>query len=92
MDSAEFHMRPNGPDLDLAVRFAGLRADPAATGGNQLPPLRGLADLAIDGAANGLPAGRMACAVFPARCARCRSLAGDEGARSPAPSKSARTV
>lgn len=57
MDSAEFHMRPNGPDLDLAVRFAGLRADPSATGGNRLPPMRGLADLAIDGAANGLPTG-----------------------------------
>lgn len=55
MDSAEFHMRPNGPDLDLAVRFAGLRTDPSATGGNRLPPMRGLADLAIDGAAGGLP-------------------------------------
>jgi len=81
VDSAEFHMRPNGPDLDLAVRFAGLRPDRSATGGNLLPAMQGLADLSIDGAARGF-AGN---AGLRGRSGTVRNLTvtfdGDEGAQ-----------
>jgi hypothetical protein len=55
MDRAEFHMRPTGRDLDLAVRFSGLRADPSAIGGRLLPPMQGLADIVVDGGVDVLP-------------------------------------
>lgn len=79
VETGEFHMRRNGPDLDLAVRFAGLRADPEATGGRALPPVRGLVDLALDDTADALPvrlrglSGTLRTLSF--------TLAGEEGAR-----------
>jgi hypothetical protein len=79
MESAEFHMRPNGPDLDLAVRFAGLRTDPAATGGRPLPPLLGLADIIVDGAAESLPTGLRGLSGTLRQLSL--ALAGEEGAR-----------
>lgn len=81
VDSAEFHMRPNGPDLDLAILFAGLRTDPAATGGNLLPAVQGQADLSINDAASGFAGA----AGLRGRSGTVRALtvtfAGDEGAR-----------
>jgi len=51
-DSFEGHMRPNGADLDLAGRFAGLALDPAAVKGRTVPPLAGEADISVtDGVA-----------------------------------------
>lgn len=49
--SFEAHMRPNGGDLDLAVRFEGLELDPAAVEAHKLPALSGHADLSITGGA-----------------------------------------
>lgn len=52
--SVEAHMRPAGDDLDLAVRFAGVRPDADLTQGVEVPLLSGLADLSItDGALDG---------------------------------------
>ena len=45
----EAHMRPNGPDLDLASTFSGLALDPALADGRTLPPLSGQYDLTING-------------------------------------------
>ena len=51
-DTFEGHMRPNGADLDLAGRFAGLTLDPAAVKGRTVPPLAGEADISVtDGVA-----------------------------------------
>ena len=55
VESVEAHMRPAGDDVDLAIRFAGLQPDAALTNGISLPPLSGLADLSLAGAA--LPGG-----------------------------------
>lgn len=59
VDDIEAHMRPTGDDIDLAVRFGGLRPDPSLTNGITLPPLSGLIDLSLAGAAlpGGLPDG-----------------------------------
>jgi hypothetical protein len=46
-DSFESHMRPNGADLDLAARFAGLALDPVLVDGRSVPPLSGEADLSL---------------------------------------------
>jgi hypothetical protein len=54
-DSVEAHMRPAGDDIDLAVRFDGLKPDASLTNGISLPPLSGVADLSLAGAA--LPGG-----------------------------------
>lgn len=81
VDSAEFHMRPNGPDLDLAVRFDGLRTDPSATGGNLLPAMRGLADLSINGAANGFAGHAGLRGVSGTVRNLTVTFGGDEGAR-----------
>lgn len=81
VETAEFHMRPNGPDLDLAVRFAGLRADPAATGGNVLPAMQGLADLLIDGAANGFAGQAGLRGISGTVRTLTVTFGGDEGAR-----------
>lgn len=52
IEDIEAHMRPNGSDLDLALRFASLVLDSALVQGRQVPALSGDADLAIeDGAA-----------------------------------------
>jgi hypothetical protein len=40
-------MRPNGADLDLAARFAGLAFDPALVDGRNVPPLSGEADISL---------------------------------------------
>jgi hypothetical protein len=79
METGEFHMRPNGPDLDLAVRFSGLIADPELTGGRALPPLRGLADLSVDGAADAIPS-RLRGLSGQLRTLSL-NLTGEEGAR-----------
>lgn len=47
-ETFESHMRPDGADLDLAARFAGLTLDAAVLQGNSLPPLAGEADLKVD--------------------------------------------
>ncbi len=53
-DSVELHARPAGDDVDLAVRFAGLRLDEELAGAAPVPPLSGLVDLVIaDGALPG---------------------------------------
>lgn len=55
-DSVEVHMRPAGDDVDLAVRFAGLRLDEEVVGtAATVPPLSGLVDLSLAGGA--LPGG-----------------------------------
>lgn len=46
-DSFEGHMRPNGADLDLAARFAGLALDPTLVDGRGIPALSGEADLSV---------------------------------------------
>ncbi|MEW9805624.1 DUF2125 domain-containing protein [Mesorhizobium sp. ZMM04-5] len=47
----ETHLRPNGPDLDLASTFHGLTLDPALAEGRAVPELSGQYDLTInDGA------------------------------------------
>ncbi len=53
LDAGEFHMRPVDDSLDVALRFSGLTADSDVTGGRALPPLAGLADIVLDGLANG---------------------------------------
>jgi hypothetical protein len=50
-ETFEAHMRPNGDDLDLSARFAGLALDPATVDGRNIPPLSGKADLSLAGAA-----------------------------------------
>lgn len=59
VDAVEAHMRPVGDDVDLAVRFDGLRPDASLTNGISLPPLSGLVDLSLARAAlpGGLPDG-----------------------------------
>lgn len=52
MEEVEAHMRPDGQDLDLALRFDGLSLDPALVQGRQVPALSGDADIALaDGVA-----------------------------------------
>lgn len=51
-EQAEAHLRPHGPDLDLAVRFTGLALQPDTTGGRRVPPISGVIDLAVH---NGVP-------------------------------------
>ncbi len=46
-ETFEGHMRPNGADLDLAARFAGLAFDPALVDGRNVPPLSGEADISL---------------------------------------------
>lgn len=43
--NAQFHARPNGNDLDIAVRFDELEVERMVTGGALLPPLSGLVDI-----------------------------------------------
>lgn len=45
--SAQFHARPNGGDLDVAVRFGELELERIVTGGALLPPLSGLVDISV---------------------------------------------
>lgn len=52
-DGMQFHMRPAGEDLDLAVRFSGLRVEEAMEGVDALPAFDGLVDFQLtDGAAS----------------------------------------
>lgn len=52
LEHIEAHMRPNGSDLDLALRFNGLSVDPALVQGRAVPALSGEADIAVtDGVA-----------------------------------------
>lgn len=46
-DNAQFHLRPNGSDVDVAVRFRNLELVRSILGGAYLPPLTGLADVTI---------------------------------------------
>lgn len=50
--TAEFHLRPNGTDLDAALRFSGLRlGEPIVPGEGDAAPLDGLVDLTVIGGA-----------------------------------------
>lgn len=52
LDHVEAHMRPNGPDLDLALRLQNLQLDPSLLQGRVLPAFSGNADIVMtDGAA-----------------------------------------
>jgi hypothetical protein len=46
-ETFEGHMRPNGADLDLAARFAGLTLASDVVAGRSIPPLSGEADLSV---------------------------------------------
>lgn len=46
-DHAEAHLRTDGPDLDLAMRYEGLVLDERLTAGRQLPALAGDADIVV---------------------------------------------
>ncbi|AWC22266.1 hypothetical protein CO731_01723 [Aminobacter sp. MSH1] len=46
-EDTQLHLRPNGPDIDIAGTFTGLAIDPKATHGRQLPPLDGSADTSL---------------------------------------------
>lgn len=46
-ETFEGHMRPNGADLDLAARFAGLALAPQMVDGRSLPALSGEADISV---------------------------------------------
>lgn len=48
-DHFEAHMRTNGPDVDLASNFAGLKIDPAAVEGRTLPVMTGQLDATVLG-------------------------------------------
>src|SRR5690606_32909370 len=50
-DGMQFHMRPAGVDLDLAVRFSGLRVEQAMEGGDALPAFDGRVDVQLTGGA-----------------------------------------
>src|SRR5690606_13672598 len=47
----QFHMRPAGDDLDLAIRLAGLLIDEAIDSDVPLPPFDGLVDFQFAGGA-----------------------------------------
>ncbi len=50
--TAELHLRPNGTDLDAALRFSGLRlGEPVVPEGVEPAPLDGFADLTVTGGA-----------------------------------------
>lgn len=46
-DETQFHLRPNGMDIDLAGTFTGLLIDPQALHGRKLPLLDGSADTSL---------------------------------------------
>src|SRR5690606_20124452 len=50
-DDLQFHMRPAGNDLDLAVRFSGLLVEEAIANADALPAFDGLVDFQLDGGA-----------------------------------------
>lgn len=50
-ENVEAHLRPSGEDLDLAVRFGGVKPSAAVTEGVALPPLSGLVDATLAGGA-----------------------------------------
>lgn len=50
----EFHLRPNGKDLDVAVRFAALEPGALLIGEGKMPPLSGLLDLTLKDGINRL--------------------------------------
>lgn len=51
-DNMQAHMRPNGPDLDLALSFDALALDKALVDGRDLPAISGTADVTVkDGVA-----------------------------------------
>lgn len=50
-ENVEAHLRPMGEDLDLAVRFGGVKPSAAVTEGVALPPLSGLVDATLTGGA-----------------------------------------
>jgi hypothetical protein len=49
VDAGEFHMRPAGDAIDLALNFDGMLLGEELVGTASLPPLRGFADIAVEG-------------------------------------------
>lgn len=49
-EKGEFHMRPNGADADVALRFSGLAVAPQILGDGRLPALDGTLDAILAGA------------------------------------------